>query len=290
MSPATRAGRHHRSDRLEKRSHMPITTESFDGAFWPDEVTATIALACITGAPFARSLTALPTSKPNTAFPTASPTGFDFVGEGQPLPQVDLNDSKYVVATCKLAGTFSLSNESLDDADSDLGGALGLAVKDAMSPKLDEGLLFGSGGDEPEGVMDVAPEFMGGADYRADVVLGWAEMVDAGADPEAIIAFASASVIGWELARTDNEGRPIHQGTTPMLGPVRMVAVPTLSAGQTLLVDTSRVFLVVRNDFQVDFSGHEKFSSDSTVARIRGRFSIAAPHSAKSLRKITAAS
>ena len=48
---------------------MPITTASFDSAFWPDDVTGAIALACVTGAPFARSLTPRPTSKGHVSFP-----------------------------------------------------------------------------------------------------------------------------------------------------------------------------------------------------------------------------
>ncbi len=47
---------------------MPITTASFDSAFWPDDVTGAIALACVTGAPFARSLTPRPTSKGHVSF------------------------------------------------------------------------------------------------------------------------------------------------------------------------------------------------------------------------------
>lgn len=271
---------------------MPISTASFDAAFWPDQIVEAIALGVITGSPFARSLTALPISKGTVSFPRASPSGFDWVAEGSPLPTVDLGDDADVVATCKLAGVFALSNESVDDADVPLGDMLAGAVRDAMSPELDRGLLLGAGGTEPEGVLAVAPEAIGGADYRADLILGWGEMVDAGANPESIVAFASASVVAWELARTTNDGIPLHaDGAQAMVGPgIRLVATPTLSSGTTLLVDTSRVFLVVRNDFQVDFSSHERFSNDQQSCRVKARFAVAAPHPAKSLRKITAAS
>lgn len=269
-----------------------ITTDSFDGSFWPDEIVAAIALSVITGAPFARSLTPLPTSKPQTSFGRAAPTGFDWVAEGQALPTVALNDDAYVVATAKLAGTFDLSNESISDADVPLGDLLGQAVKDAMSPQLDVGLLFGAGAPEPEGILAAAPVAVGGADFRGDVISAWAELVDAGANPETIVAFASASVIGWELARTTTDGVPIHaDGAEAMVGPgISMVPVASLSAGQTLVLDTSRVFLVVRNDFSVEFSEHQKFGNDTTVCRVKGRFSVAAPTPAKSMRVITAAS
>lgn len=76
-----------------------------------------------------------------------------------------------------------------------------------------------------------------------------------------------------------------------MLGPgILMVAVSSLSAGETLVADVSRLFLVVRNDFQVEFSAHEKFSSDRATCRVKGRFAVACPQPAKTLRKIIAAS
>ena len=84
---------------------MPITTASFDSAFWPDDVTGAIALACVTGAPFARSLTPRPTSKGHVSFPRANPSGFGWVGEGQPLPAVALGDDADVIAVAKLART-----------------------------------------------------------------------------------------------------------------------------------------------------------------------------------------
>lgn len=271
---------------------MPITTASFDSAFWPDDVTAAIALACITGAPFARSLTPRPTSKGSVSFPRANPTGFAWTGEGQPLPAVALGDDADVIAVAKLAGLITFSNESLDDPDEPIGDLLAAAVADAMGPDLDDGLLFGAGGVEPEGCFSLAPESIGGANFRADVIGAWAELVDAGADPASIVAFASASVIGWELARTTLDGVPIHaDGAEAIVGPgIRMVAVPSLSAGQTLVADVSRLFLVVRNDFETKFSDQAAFANDQALCRIKGRFAVACPQPAKTLRKITAAS
>ncbi|MBK8333795.1 MAG: phage major capsid protein [Acidimicrobiaceae bacterium] len=171
------------------------------------------------------------------SFPRANPSGFGWVEEGQPLPRVALGDDADVIAVAKLAGLITFSNESLDDPDEPVGDLLSAAVADAMGPELDAGLLFGAGGVDPDGCFSLAPEAIGGADFRADVIGAWAELVDAGADPSSIVAFASASVIGYELARTTTDGVPIHaDGAEAMVGPgVRMIAVPSLSAGQTLV-------------------------------------------------------
>ncbi|MCB0983842.1 MAG: phage major capsid protein [Ilumatobacter sp.] len=276
----------------EASSAMSITTASFDAAFWPDEIVGTVALATITGAPFARNLTPLPVSKGTVAFPRANPSGFSWIGEGEALPTVSLNDDADVVAVAKLAGVFDLSNESLADPDYPVGDLLSAAVRDSMSHQLDVGLLFGAGAPEPEGVLDAAPEAVGGDDFRADIIGAWGELVDAGANPEAIVAFASASVVAWELARTTVDGVPIHaDGAAAMVGPgIRLQPVPALSAGETLVCDTSRTFLVIRNEFEVAFSEHEKFRNDSTTCRIKARFAVACPNPGKALRKITAAS
>lgn len=129
-------------------------------------------------------------------------------------------------------------------------------------------------------------------DFRATIIGAWGSLVDAGADTTSIVAFASASTVAWELAHTTTDGVPIHaDGPAPMVGPgVRLVAAPSLSGGETLVVDTSRTFLVVRNDFQVDFSEHASFGTDGTPCRVKGRFSVACPHPEKSLRVIESAS
>jgi hypothetical protein len=272
---------------------MPdLSTTSFDGFVCRDEVTTFIANRAVTGAPFARSLTPFNTDKHSVAFPTALPEGFGWVSEGAAIPDVDMNDDAYVVAVAKLAGLVTLSNESVSDADYPLDSMLGKAVSDSMGPKLDNGLLFGAGAPAPEGILAVAPEAMGGPDFRADVIGAWGEIVDEGGDPEQIVAFASGAVVAYELARTTTDGVPIHaDGSAAMIGPgVRLVAVPQLSGGQVLVVDRSALYLVLRSDFSVDFSEHAKFGNDQTVARVKGRFAVACATPEKSMRKITAAS
>lgn len=272
---------------------MPdITSAAFDGFVCRDEVTSFFANRAVTGAPFARSLTPMPTDKGSVAFPTAAPTSFDWVSEGAAIPDVDINDDAYVVAVAKLAGLITMSNESVSDADYPLDSMLGKTVADSMGPKLDNGLLFGAGAPAPEGILAVAPEAMGGPDFRSDVIGAWGELVDEGSDPEQIVAFASGAVVAYELARTTTDGVPIHaDGDAAMVGPgVRLIAVPQLSGGQVLVVDRSSLFLILRNDFEVTFSDQAKFSTDQVVARVKGRFAVACATPEKSLRKITAAS
>jgi HK97 family phage major capsid protein len=269
-----------------------LSTLSFDAFTARDELSTFVANAAVTGAPFARSLTPLPTSRGGIAIPRVNPTGFSWVGEGGLIPDVDLNDDADVIATAKLAGLLTMSSEFVDDNELPISGLLGSAVADSMGPELDRGLLFGAGGDEPEGVMDIAPAVAGGADYRADIIHAWGQLVDAGANAETIVAFTSASVIAYELARTTSEGVPIHaDGAAAMVGPgIRMIGVPSLSAGETLVADVSRLYLVLRQDFEAKMSDQAKFANDQIVLRIKGRFGIACPNPGKTIRTIESAS
>ena len=268
---------------------MPdLSTSSFDGFTCRDELSSFVANAAVSGAPFARAITPLPTERGGVSFPTVNPTGFGWVAEGAPIPAVDLNDGADVVAVAKLAGLVTMSNEFVDDNELPIGDLLRKAVADAMGPSLDFGLLFGSGPPEPVGVLDSAPEAIGGADFRADILNAWGELVDAGADPSSIVAFASARVVAWELGRTTTDGA---DGAEAMVGPgIRMIAVPSLSAGQTLVADVSGLYLVLRQDFEAKFSQEAGFANDQAVMRVKGRFAVAAPTPGKTLRVITAAS
>ncbi|MBI4882897.1 MAG: phage major capsid protein [Actinobacteria bacterium] len=271
---------------------MPVTTESFDGFTCRDDLATFVANAAVGGAPFARSLTPLPTERGGVAFPTVAPDGFDWVSEGAPIPEVDLHDDANVVAVAKLAGLVKMSNEFVGDNELPISNLLRDAVADSMGPKLDVGLLFGGGAPEPNGILALAAESVIGPDFRSSIIGAWGELVDAGANPESIVAFASAGVVAWELGRTNDQGTPVHaDGAAAMVGPgIKLVAVPSLSAGATLVADVSRLFLVLRDDFEAKFSEHAAFANDQTVMRVKGRFAIACPTPGKALRVIPNAS
>lgn len=268
---------------------MPITTASFDSAFWPDDVTGATARAGHRRP--VRPLAHAARPRRATCRPRANPSGFGWVGEGQPLPAVALGDDADVIAVAKLAGLITFSNESLDDPDEPVGDLLSAAVADAMGPELDAGLLFGAGGVDPDGCFSLAPEAIGGADFRADVIGAWAELVDAGADPSSIVVLRLRARdrlrAGAHHHRRRADPRRRRRGDGRSWRPHDRG--PLASAGQTLVADVSRLFLVVRNDFEAKFSDQAAFANDQALCRIKGRFAAACPQPAKTLRKITAA-
>lgn len=271
---------------------MTLLGSSFDGFVARDAISTFVANAAVTGAPFARAINPLPTMKGSVAIPRSNPTGFDWVAETGTIPDVAVNDDADVVAVAKLAGIVTFSNEFLDDADLPISDLLGEAVADSMGPALDSGLLFGGGPPAPDGVVAVAPTIAGSADLRADVIEAWGELVDAGAAADQIVAFCSASTLAFEMSRTTDDGAKFHMdGAQAMLGPgIAMIAVPSLSGGETLVADRSRLYLVLRSDFQADMSEHANFGTDEAAMRIKGRFAVACPTPNKTIRTITPAS
>jgi HK97 family phage major capsid protein len=263
-----------------------ITTASFDAALFQSEVAGFIVNELVAGAPFTNRLTPLVTDRNGVVIGRAAPTGFGWVAEGQTLPTVDLGDSSDVIAVKKLAGIFDLSNESLSDTTMPVADMLGQVVRDSMAHDLDAGLLYGAGGLEPTGVVARAEDAVAGVSLRQGVVNAWAELVDAGAPADRVVAFGSAATLAEELGRETDEGRPVHpDGMVPVLGPgVPLVAVPALEPGIVLVVDTSHVFAIVRADFAVELDPSAGFRNDTTACRVKGRFAVAAPAPDKSLR------
>jgi HK97 family phage major capsid protein len=256
------------------------------GGITPPEIANEIVNCLVGGAPFAGSLTRRPTSANSTTWPIVEPSGVAWVAEGQPLPVVTLGDKAYNVIPRKLAGTYDLSNELVDDATISVFTLLGEAVRDGAGPELDDGLLHGAGAPEPTGVVALAPETTG-ASLRAAALTAQAEIGSEGGAAD-VLALPPAA-IATEASREDSTGRPLYDAGFASIGSLRVVPVPKLAADEGLVYDSTRLYLLVRNDFEVEASPHEKFSSDVTVARIKGRFAAAVPCVDKSIRKLTVA-
>jgi len=265
---------------------MPLTTADFDGsgAFGPDLVLQVVNQV-LAGAPFARSLDPLSSNSGQVAFPLVGPDGGDWVAEGQPLPEVDVNPDTYVSQVVKLAGIFALTNEALADARLDLGNQIGQAVADSLGPKLDAGILSGTGtGPSPIGVLTVAPD-LGSHSLWDGIFEAVGQIGDAGGTATSV--GVRPSTLAAEAGRVDSQGRPIHPSGLVDINGVRLVGVPTLAASQAVVFDASTVRLVVRSDFAIERSDEALFERDQVAVRVKGRFAAAVPSPEKSLRRFT---
>lgn len=268
---------------------MTITTASFDDAVFQDQVAATIINELVGGAPLCRSLNQLATSRGGVVIPRSAPNGFGWVAEATLLPTVDLNDSSDIVTVVKLGGTFDLSNESLNDESIDVASLLAMTVVDSMSHELDTGALYGSTALEPDGLIAKASAGDSSGTMREGIIKSWAELIDAGADPSRIIACGSARTLATELARETLEGQGVHMdGAIPRIGPgIELRMTPAMNFGEVLVIDAGHNWLISRSDFSVDFDASAGFRTDTTAVRVVGRFGVASPVPAKSMRLLT---
>jgi HK97 family phage major capsid protein len=261
-----------------------VTSADFDGVTCPPEVAAQVVNAVLGGAPFARSLTSRPTASHALAFALAGPTGADWVAEGQPLPNVNVNGDSYVVIPAKLAGLWGVTNEALLDSKLNLGAQLGQVVADSAGPTLDDGVLHGTAAPDPIGVLGVAP-VTDGVSLWAAALEAQGEIGDAGGSADSIALKPSA--LATEAATLDLQDRPLYPSGISTFAGLTPVPVPSLAVGEALVYDSKRVLLVVRSDFAVEMSSDAGFSSDVTMFRVRGRFGVAVPVAGKSVRKLT---
>jgi HK97 family phage major capsid protein len=260
----------------------PVTTGSFQGAPFPVDVQAQIINLLIEGAPFAASLTRQPTDRSEIGWPVASPTGWAWLPEMQPFPQIDLGDDAYLVGVCKLGGLVDLSNESVSDNSINLTAGLSTVLQDSLSRDLDLGLLNGAGAPAPVGVIGVAAE-TAGASLFAAAMKARGELADAGGTATHLAA--SGAALAAADATTDSNGQLVFpNGIAAALG---LTAVPVPALATPLVYSRPRCYLVIRNDVAVEWSRDYHFHLDATTMRIKGRFAAAIPAPGKSIRKLT---
>ena len=264
----------------------PLTTQDFDGVVTPADLQVGIVNRLLGGAPFARSLDPLPVSSGLVAWPVARPQGGGWTAEGSPLPQVDLGSTSYRVVVKKLSGAFPFSNELMGDAAYNIAADVGNVVRDHLGPQLDEGVIHGSAAEEdsPIGVWEIA-DAVDDAELWAGIWDAVGELGDDGGGADTVAL--RPSTLAAEASRVDANGRPLYADGLVEVGGLSFVGAPGLAADEALIYDSTRVRLLVRRDFAVEFDASAGFLSDVTWGRVIGRFAVAVPDKSKAIRKLT---
>ena len=262
----------------------PVTTGSFRSVFHPDQI-AQILNLLIGGSPFSGgALTRYPTNRNAVAFPTAKPDRPAWIPEMGPIPVVGLNDDAVIVGVAKLASIILVSNESVGDTSVNLTSELTELMRDSASAELDRGVLYGTGEPEPSGVVAAALP-AAGADLGAAVTAAIGSIGDMGGVASHIAALPS--VLAGARDTRDSTGQLVYPNGLGAAYGLTEVGCPGLQAGDVLVVDKARAWLVSRSDFLVDMSQDYAFDRDAVAVRIRGRFAAAAPDVPKSLRRLS---
>jgi hypothetical protein len=159
-------------------------------------------------------------------------------------------------------------------------------LRDTASAELDRGVLYGEGAPEPAGVVAAASP-AAGADLGAAISVAVGSIGDAGGIATHLCAKPS-------VLAAARDTRALTEGSNDLAYPdgigaaygLEEVGCPELKAEDVLVVDRTRTWLIVRNDFGVDVSRDFAFQQDAMAYRLRGRFAVAAPDLPKSLRKL----
>ena len=262
----------------------PVTTGSFQGVLHPADVARVLNLLT-SGAPFSgTALTPYPTDRHEVAFPTAKPDRPAWLAEMEDIPVIGMNDDADIISVCKLASIVLLSNEGFSDASVNMTTQLGDLIRDARSIELDRGILYGEDSTEPAGVVAAAPA-ANGADLAAALTAAIGSIGDAGGTASHLCARPSVLAAQRNVRAADSGVRLFPDGLGTAFG-LTEVGCPELAAADILVTARDRAWLVVRNDFQVDFSRDWAFNQDAVAVRMRGRFAVAAPDLPKALRKL----
>ena len=255
-----------------------LVTGSFAGVLTPAQVHELLN-ALITGAPFAASLTRATTSTGKLAFPTVAPSGFAWLEQLQEVPRLVLDDKALIVATKKVMGGLPVSSEMTADATVNVTQWVNTALTDSLSRDMDLGLLGGTGGVQPEGIIDQA-EAVTGPTLIAAAGAGIAAIGEAGGVSNTIAL--SPTAYAAELTSTDDQGRLMHPDGLPDLLGLNIVQVPGLA--DPLLYDSRRCYLVLGHDSNVTL--HDDWAHDATILNVSARVNVGVPVAGKSLRKL----
>jgi Phage capsid family len=265
-------------------SDIGLTGQDFGGILVPPQVQAQVINLLVGGAPFANSLTRQPTTRRSVAWPTASPTGWAWLPELGPIPEIDMADNAYIVSVAKIAGLVTLANELVNDAEVNVTNAVSTVLADSLSRDLDLGLLNGAGPPEPAGVIPAAPN-VDAADLLTGVSTAMGEIGDAGGTPDTLAV--SGATLAAENGRTGPNGLFYPSGFANAVG-LKAVVVPALAT--PLVYDSTRCFLVVNGqESEVAVSNDYAFAKDAQTLRVKARVAAGIPAPAKSIRKLTIA-
>ena len=257
---------------------MPLTTGSFNGVLTPAQVHELLN-ALIEGAPFAASLTRAETATGKLAFPTVAPTGYSWLAELAEVPRLVLDDRSLIVAVKKIIGALPISAEMFSDAAVNVTSWVTGALSDSLSRDLDTGLLQGTSGVQPDGIIAQADP-VSGPTLLAAAAAAIAAIGERGgqADTLALSPTAYAS----EMTAVDANGRPIHEDGLDTLAGLSIVQVPGLT--DPLAYDHRRCYLVLGSDSTATL--HDDWQHDGRILLVKARANVGVPVAAKSLRKL----
>ena len=194
-----------------------------------------------------------------TEIPSSAPTGDELVLEPKALKNV-----------------VSLSNESLADSPVSELDTVGDALTRAVATALDAKAFSADAATAtaPAGIRSLAlPAQTGGVSL--DNLIRATGTIAASGGVADVVYIAPADLTDLRLVK-DADGRPLlqpdlQQGGAELVAGARIWPTPALPAGTALVAQADQLVVGLRQDAQVDFSAHSRFSADAVQARVVAR-------------------
>lgn len=267
-----------------------LTTTTGAGLLTPEEV-GTLLVAPIVAESIAATVSTVVTTEASSfripvvaADPSAS-----WVAEGQEIPITDADLDEAIVEFAKLAGLTIITNELAADTSPQAAEAIGAGLARDMARKLDAAFFGALATPAPKGLAGltgVSTVSAGAAFTSVDPfieAIGAAEAV--GATLTAFVANPADVLAMSKVKKATGSNEPLL-GSDPTM-PVRrivqgvpLLSSPAVAAGTVWGIPQSRVFLVIRQDAEVEADASVFFTSDRTAVRGKLRCGFAFPHAA----------
>ena len=182
----------------------------------------------------------------------------------------------------KLANVVTLSTESVLDAEVDSLDRVGDAMTRSVAVGLDTAVFdaVAVSATRPAGLRNAAAYTLPGATADPtdlDVLLsGIGAIRTAGGRANAIyMAAADITTISLKKKLTTGSNEPLLTRNADghyEVGGAELWPTPGMPAGTALVAQADQIVVGVRRDASVEISKHAKFTADSVVARVIGRF------------------
>lgn len=217
---------------------------------------------------------------------TADPAA-QWVAEGDEITPSDADSDEITVTPRKLAGLTIITRELANDSDPAAAEAVGDGLARDMARRLDEAFFGNLATPAPPGLGSIAPTVVLGAGTD------WAN-VDPFADALSRAEGLSAAIGSWvanpadalalaQIKESTGSNKPLlqpdpTQPTRRTIQGVPLYVSPHVTAGDVWGIPKGRVFVVIREDAEVESSAHTFFTSDRVAVRATMRVGFGFPH------------
>lgn len=267
------------------------TTTPTVNALLPDSYGPLVVQPALEASVFAQIATIAKTGSTEYRIPivSADPTAA-WVAEGAEITPSDPTLQELVVTPAKVAGLTIISRELADDSDPAAAQVVGNGLARDIARRIDQAAFAGLAAPAPAGLSTLSgiqtyvnASAYGNLDFAAEAI-SKAETVGA-----TITAFVAAPATALALAKIrtasgSNEpvlGKDATSATGRMILGVPLLVSPFVAANTLWAIDSSRVWLVVRDDATIEADRSVFFTSDRVAvkATMRAAFGFVHPQS-----------